>query len=125
MKPDDVIEVICSSCGAKRELKWSAYKKKRIGPPYVQRCGSCAQQEKKLTEETKKKISDSLTGVPKDQEMRDRLAEYRLAHPSDNLIPGAGGGWNKDLKTGPLSEETKKKISDSMKKRKEEENESD
>jgi uncharacterized protein YlaI len=101
MKPNDLIEVTCLICNQTRAIKWSAYKRKKEKntPPHLpQRCGSCSQRNKSLSQETKSKISSTLKGVPKTLEMREKLRQYRLDHPTENLIPGMGGGWNRGLK---------------------------
>lgn len=61
------------------------------------------------TDETRKQISQHLTGITRSQETRRRISEG-MKGKYVGRIP-----WNKDKKTGPQSEETKKRRSDRMK----------
>ncbi len=114
------IEVICPHPEHKgeiiRKMKTSCY----FGPldktPYIQTCGSCAQLGKELSEEQKNKISDSLSGIERSDEFKQKLSDYMKNSPEgiergkNNLIPGYSAGWNKGKQT---PKETKDKISKS------------
>ena len=101
-------------------MKATSWKKKDGGFPYVKVCKSCAFKERKLSEEHKEKIRQKLTGRTLSKTTKDKIRKYRIEHPklTETLVPGAGGGWNKGLSLPERSETTKKKISETMKKRK-------
>ena len=106
-----MFDVTCPECKQKRLIAtWK--KKDGNGPPYVKLCKSCVQAGKVLSDETKKKLS-----VPKPEGFGHMVAEQHKKNPhlKDSLVPGAGGGWNRGQTMKPLSEETKAKISESMK----------
>lgn len=115
---DELIEVICthpSHVGNNsRIIKKSCYYG-NMQTPYEQICGSCSQRDKIIKEETKVKISESLTGIKRTDEFKQKLSNYMKNHPEgisrgkENLIPGSGGGWNKG---SHLSDETKQKMSE-------------
>lgn len=111
MKPNDVIEVTCPDCNKSRPIKWSAYKSKKEGPPYYQRDRKCAGKHV-TSEKTKNKISRSLTGRTLSPETKDKISEYRKAHPElwVTLQPELGRG----KRFMPQSDETKEKIKKSM-----------
>ena len=76
------------------------------------------------TEETRRKVSESLTGKPKSEESRRKQSESRKGmvfseEHKRNLSESLKGRdtWNKG-KTGIYSEETRRKMSESAKKRK-------
>ena len=73
--------------------------------PHSQICGTCAQTGKILTKEQKQKISDTLTGIMRSDEFKDKLSRYMKENKEGiergraNLVPGAGGGWNTGMTT--------------------------
>lgn len=85
--------------------------------PYSKICKACCQIGKEKTEEHKAKLSASVKAA-QTEELLQRKSEYRKEHPEvwqDQLVPGAGAGWNKGLTLPSRSEETKQKISESVK----------
>lgn len=82
--------------------------------PYLQICGSCVQKGKEISDEQREKIRLSLTGIKRSDDFKQKLSDYMKNNPegisraSNNLVPGAGGGWNEGLQT---SEEIKQKMS--------------
>lgn len=117
-----MFQVVCPECGDARQVK--AKKPWMVGePPYQKICKRCCQLGKEKSEEHKAKLSESVKALQTDQ-LRQEKSDYMKSHPEvwqSNLIPGAGSAWNKGLKTGPMDEETKEKISKSMKERKSDE----
>ncbi len=110
-------EVKCPECGDCRNVK--AKKPWMKGEaPYSKICKKCCQLGKEKTEEHKQKLSESVAAAQTD-ELRKQKSDYMKSHPEiwqSNLIAGQGAAWNKGLETGPMSEETKEKISKAMKK---------
>jgi hypothetical protein len=117
-----MFDVVCPKCGELRQVK--AKKTWMQGfPPFENLCKKCCQEGKSKTEEHKRKLSESQK-LAQTEERRKELSEYRKAHPEtwqDNLVAGAGAGWNEGLETGPLSEEVKDKISETLKQTKKKE----
>lgn len=101
---DEVIQVFCPhpehAGDHAREMKKTSYYGV-MAEPYLQVCGSCAQKGKTVSEEQREKIRISLTGIKRSEEFKEKLREYMRTNPEGiargeaNLIPGAGGGWNK------------------------------
>lgn len=114
-----MFQVVCPECGNERQVQ--AKKKWMEGnAPYSKICKSCCQAGKEKTEEHKAKLSESVKAL-QTEEVLKKKSDFMKSHPEvwqQNLIPGQGAAWNKGLKTGPKDEETKQKISESMKKRK-------
>ena len=107
-------EVQCPVCNKVRIVKtWNG----DSGPPYIRKCRICTQLNQSV--ETREKKSKALKGVTKPAEYSERLKKRHLEDPSlrKHLIAGQGAGHNKGQITGPMSEVTKKKISESMKKK--------
>jgi hypothetical protein len=114
---DDEIVVICLDDrhrGDKtRKIKMSGYFGS-LEQPYAQTCKSCAQLDKVISEEQKKKISKALTGIERSNEFKQKLRNYMksnlegIARFTKNLLENR-------CTTGMLgkhhSEETKKKMS--------------
>lgn len=114
-----------------RVMKKSCYYGE-LKEPYLQICKSCAQSRKIISEDQKEKISQSLKGIKRSEEFKQKLSNYMKNNPKcqENLIPGLGSGWNKGLRTpddvkikisesnlGKIrTEEQKKKISEGRKK---------
>ena len=122
MSSEEKIEVTCPKCPEndnKRTIKAVCWKPKKdgIGPPYIKVCRKHSQEGKIISQEQKDKTSKKLKGQPKSPEMKQKLSLYRKEHPElwITLEYGKGAGWNEGLETGPMSEETKQKISESMK----------
>ncbi len=115
---DEIISVLCPhplhNGDVSRDMKKTSYYGS-MEKPYLQICGSCAQYGKIISEEQKEAISKTLTGRKLSPEHVEKILIWRNAHPEwaektkQNLIPGAGGGWNEGLE---LSNETKQKMSD-------------
>lgn len=99
-----------------RIMKKSCYFGK-LEIPYVQKCGSCAQLGKVISEEQKNKISKSLTGITRSEEYKQKLKDYYLKNPEAKARVTATLLKHKCC-TGMLgkhhSEETKKKMSEMM-----------
>ncbi len=117
-----MFEIKCPECGNIREVR--AKKPWMTGEqPFIKICKSCCQLGKEKSEEHKAKLSISASLAQTD-ELRQKKSEFMKAHPElwrSNLVAGEGGGWNKGLELEPRTEETKQKISQSMKDRKSEE----
>lgn len=112
------IKVLCLECEQIRTMKASSWKKKDGDAPYTKTCRSCAYKQRKISEEHKEKIRKKLLGRSLSEETKEKIRNYRLTRPdlTKKLVPGAGSGWNKGLSLPERSEETKKKISESMQK---------
>jgi hypothetical protein len=98
-----------------RKMKMACYYGEMV-EPFLQICRSCSQRGKVISDEQREKTSGTLKGRPKSDEFRQNLSEYMKTNPEGiarakaNLIPGAGGGWNKG---SCLPEETRRKMSES------------
>lgn len=117
---DEEIVVLCPDERHKgdktRRMKMSGYFGK-LEEPYTQICKSCAQLDKIISEEQKKKISKALTGIERSKEFKQKLSNYMksnlegIARFTKNLLENR-------CTTGMLgkhhSEETKKKMSEIM-----------
>lgn len=108
-------EVFCPECRRTRTVKtrkpWMEGE-----PPFQRPCKSCCQIGKEVSPETRAKLSE-IAKQSQTEELRAHKSDVqkeRYEAGVSNLIPGAGGGWNKDVLMGPRTEETKKRISDSM-----------
>jgi hypothetical protein len=114
-----MFQIICPECGDERQVK--AKKPWMKGDaPYSKVCKSCCQIGKEKTEEHKAKLSESVKSIQTDEVLK-RKSDYMKSHPEvwqANLIPGQGAAWNKGIELQPRSEETKAKISQTMKQRK-------
>lgn len=64
----------------KRKMKMSGYFGK-LEEPYVQICKSCAQLDKIISEEQKNKIRNSLTGIIRSDEYKQKLKDYYSKNP--------------------------------------------
>jgi hypothetical protein len=117
IQSNEIISVVCpheSHIGDRsRKIKRSGYYGANQ-QPYIQVCGSCIQLNKKISEEQKEKIRLALTGIERSDEFKNKLSVYMKNNQKgidiakNNLIPGAGAGWNEGLET---SEEVKQKMS--------------
>ncbi len=119
-----MFEVICPECETLRMVK--ARKPWMIGDqPYQKICKSCCQAGKEKSDEHKAKLSQSVKAA-QTLELLVNKSQYRKDHPElwqGNLVAGAGAGWNKGMTLPELSDETKQKISNTMKQRKNKDNE--
>lgn len=99
----------------KRKMKMSAYFGK-LEQPYTQICKSCAQLDKIISEEQKKKISEKLTGIKRSEEFKAKLSRYIHSHPE--RLAQIKKTLTENRGTGMLgkqhSEETKNKMSEAM-----------
>jgi len=117
IQSNEIISVVCpheSHIGDRnRQIKRSGYYGNNQ-EPYTQVCGSCIQLNKEISEEQKEKIKLALTGIERSDEFKNKLSIYMKNNQKgidiakNNLIPGAGAGWNEGLET---SEEVKQKMS--------------
>jgi hypothetical protein len=64
------------------------------------------------TEETKKRVSEAMTGVPKSKETRERMSKAQVGHV---VLPHVREIASKTHKGKTISDEHKKKCSDFMK----------
>lgn len=117
---DEEVTVLCPDERHKgdktRKMKMSGYFGS-LQEPYIQICKSCAQLDKIISEEQKKKISKALTGIERSNEFKQKLSNYMksnlegIARFTKNLLENR-------CTTGMLgkhhSEETKKKMSEIM-----------
>ena len=110
-------QIKCPDCSGERSVR--AKKPWMIGEqPFLKICKSCCQKGKEKTPEWRSKLSKSLKAVQTEDVLK-RKSQFMKEHPEvweNNLIFGYSAGWNKDLEMSKLSEETKQKISESMKK---------
>jgi hypothetical protein len=112
--------VECPECHQTREVK--ARKPWMTGDePYRQTCKSCCQVGKEKPEETRLKLSLSVSAAQTDELRQQKSDTQKALYESgqSNLIAGVGGGWNKGCELPSLSEETKAKIAEGVKKAKE------
>jgi hypothetical protein len=117
---DDEIVVICLDDrhrGDKtRKIKMSGYFGS-LEQPYAQTCKSCAQLDKVIGEEQKRKISEALTGIERSDEFKQKHRDYYKNNPEAKARAIATLLKHK-CSTGMLgkhhSEEHKKKISEIM-----------
>jgi hypothetical protein len=117
---DEVIDVFCPHHEHQgdpvRQMKKACYYGV-MEEPYLQVCGSCVQKGKVISEEQKEAISKALKGIKRSEEFKEKLREYMLTNEEgiqrakNNLVPGAGGGWNQGKET---PEEVRKKQSEAL-----------
>jgi len=111
-----MFEVKCPECDHVRKV--SAKKPWMKGQqPFIKICKSCCQVGKEKSEEHKAKLSESAKNA-QTPEILSQKSEFQKAHPEiwqNNLIAGKGAGWNKGLQLPARSEETKQKISETLK----------
>lgn len=110
-----MFEIICPNCKKPREVKSKQPWMKEL--PYVKICRVCCQLGKPKTVETRLKLSISMREL-QTPEVLERKSQFMKTHPeiwSKNLVAGEGAGWNKGLELPARSEETKEKISNTMK----------
>jgi hypothetical protein len=110
-------QVKCPDCGGERSVR--ARKPWMVGSePFLKICKSCCQKGKEKTPECRAKLSEAVKRL-QTEEVVAKKSQFMKDHPEvwgPNLVFGAGGGWNKGMKMGATPEETKQKISESMKK---------
>ena len=110
-------QVKCPECGGERSVR--ARKPWMTGEqPFMKICKSCCQKGKEKTPEWRAKLSESVKAL-QTEEVIKRKSQFMKDHPEvweENLIFGQTAGWNKGIKMRDCSEETKHKISESMKK---------
>jgi hypothetical protein len=113
-----MFQVKCPNCQKFREVK--SKQPWMVGnPPYEKLCKSCCQVGKEKTEDHKRKLSESVKKT-QTEEVLKKKSEFMKSHPevwSANLIAGQGAGWNEGMELPERSDETKEKISESMKAR--------
>lgn len=107
------IEVTCPVCGNKRFITKKAYTKKYgklTDEIFISIDKSCSQKQKMLTEEHKEKISESLMGYKQSESHIQNKSEYMKAHSE---------AWQNNIviKGDSLSHEHKMKISESKKRK--------
>ena len=99
-----------------RKMKMSGYFGK-IEQPYVQKCKSCAQLDKVISEEQKNKIRLKLTGIERSEEFKQKIKDFYKKNPDAKARVTATLLKHKCC-TGMLgkhhSEEHKKKMSEIM-----------
>jgi len=86
--------------------------------PFLKICKSCCQKGKEKTPEWRSKLSESVKAAQTAGIIK-RKSQFMKEHPEiweKNLIFGCSAGWNKNLEMSKLSDETKQKISESIKK---------
>lgn len=111
------ITVSCPVCHKTRNMKQSCYYGV-MQSPYIQKCGTCAQLGKTISEDQKKAISEKLTGRQLSEGHVEKIRNYMKNNPEGidrakkNIAPyyGQTAGWNKGLE---MPEEVKAKISES------------
>ena len=112
-----MFQVECPKCGKVRVVK--ARKKWMVGDsPYQMNCQPCSQKGKPKSEEHKRNLSKSVKAAQTPELLKEK-SDFMKNHPElwkGRVATGNGGGWNKGLKMEPRSEETRNKISNSMKK---------
>jgi len=110
-------QIKCPECGGERSVR--AKKPWMVGDePFLKICKSCCQKGKEKTLEWRAKLSDSAKAI-QTEEVIKRKSQFMKDHPEvwgGNLVFGQTAGWNKGIKMGATPEETKRKISESMKK---------
>lgn len=110
-------KIKCTECGEERSVK--ARKPWMTGEqPFLKICKSCCQKGKEKTPEWRYKLSESVKATQTEDVIK-RKSQFMKEHPEiweNNLIFGCSAGWNKNLEMSKLSDETKQKISESMKK---------
>lgn len=110
-------QVICPNCQNVREVK--AKKNWMQGSaPYPMICKSCCQIGKPKSDETRKKLSESLKAI-QTPELLEKKRQYMLDHPECWKGKLKEGGAEKHCLGLSHTEETKKKISDGVRKAKE------
>lgn len=108
-------QVKCPKCGQERIVK---AKKDWMKDGLVKTCKACCQKGKEKTPEWRAKLSESAKAI-QTEEVIKRKSQFMKDHPEvweGNLVFGQTAGWNKGIKMQKCSEETKNKISESMKK---------
>lgn len=109
-------QVKCPECGGERSVR---AKKPWTGEqPFLKICKSCCQKGKEKTPEWRAKIAESMKAL-QTEEVVKKKSQFMKDHPEaweGNLVFGHSAGWNKGVEMPERSEETKHKISESMKK---------
>ena len=75
------IEVLCLICDKTRFINKSSYKSDLNVEPYIQTCGGCGRSGRILSEDHINKIKEALTGRKLSTETKQKISEYRKAHP--------------------------------------------
>lgn len=112
-------EVICPQCGDARQVK--AKKTWMVGPsPYQKICKKCCQTGKEKSDSHKAKLAESARMAQSEELLAKKSAVQKELYNQgkSNIRAGAGAGWNKDLELPARSEETKKKISEGVRRTK-------
>lgn len=85
--------------------------------PYIQTCKRCAQLGKEISEEQRERIRQSLLGIKRSDEFKQKLSEY-MKHNPEGIARATKNVIEKQCTTGMLgkhhSEETKQKLSEAM-----------
>lgn len=76
---DKLVDVYCPKCNNPRQVKMPALKGMVLDgpPPYPKVCRSCKYSERTLSDETKSKIRDALSGVPKPESVKSKIRKTR------------------------------------------------
>jgi hypothetical protein len=108
-------QIKCPECGQERTVK---ARKKWMKDGLVKICKACCQKGKEKTPECRAKLSEAIKRL-QTEEVVAKKSQFMKDHPevwSPNLVFGQSAGWNKGMKMKKRSDETKQKISESMKK---------
>jgi hypothetical protein len=108
-------QVKCPECGQERIVK---AKKDWMKDGLIKICKACCQKGKEKTLECRAKLSEAVKRL-QTEEVISKKSQFMKDHPEvwgANLVFGQGAGWNKGVEMDERSEETKQKISESMKK---------
>lgn len=110
-------QIKCPKCGGERSVRarktWMAGEQ-----PFLKICKSCCQKGKEKTPEWRAKLSASVKTL-QTEEVIKKKSQFMKDHPEvweENLVFGQTAGWNKGIDMPKRSDETKQKISESMKK---------
>ena len=84
MKRSEMFEkifVACPVCCKSRSINKSSYKGDLLVEPYVQECRACSNKQRRHNDESKKAISNKLTGRTLSAETKNKISDYRKLHP--------------------------------------------
>lgn len=107
-------QVICPNCQKVREVNAKKQWMKGV-PPYPMICKACCQLGKPKSEATRKKLSESIKAI-QTPELLEKKRQYMLDHPEFWKGKLKEGGAEEHCLGLTHTEETKKKISDSVRK---------
>lgn len=121
-KGEKMFEVKCPECPEGQNIRLMQHKQHWMKgeQPYIRHCKKHCQTGKPKSDETKAKLRESVKALQTEEVLKkkseDRLARPDLIEKLADVAHTGGGGWNKGLSLPGLSEETKKKISEGVKK---------